>query len=168
MRALIISFVLILAGCQYDPHTAVYTVAEPRPNDLVGTYEPDKDTAAFVTKEGHYKSMPPSISLMSNGTVIITNIPDWWLTKFGTPSGGFDSGSGTWTIGKHQRWWALSVSFPSTGQFVSQQHQAGGLSTEMMLIGEKPPYKIYLDVGDPDAGKGMKFERVSSKKAEGQ
>jgi hypothetical protein len=29
----------------------------------------------------------------------------------------------------------------------------------MMLVGEKPPYKIHLTVGDPDAGRGMEFEK---------
>jgi hypothetical protein len=99
-----------------------------------------------------------SITLLGDGTIIITNIPDWWLT-FGEPQGGFDSGRGTWSIQKHQEWWALSVGFTDTTQFASLTNKPGGLGTEMMLVGEKSPYKIHLIVGDPDAGRGMEFEK---------
>jgi hypothetical protein len=160
MRSFLILAVVILAGCQYDPYTSVYTTTQPKTNDVVGVYVPDTNTVALISKEGHYGSALPSITLLDDGTIIITNIPDWWR-NFGERHGGFDSGRGTWSIQKHQDWWALSVGFRDTTQFASLANQPGGLGTEMMLVGEKPPYKIHLTVGDPDAGKGMEFERKS-------
>jgi len=118
----------------------------------------------FIAKEGHYSTVAPSITLLGDGTIIITNIPDWWLTSFGKPQGGFDAGRGTWTIEKHQEWWALSVGFHDTEGFSSINHNSGGLGTQMMLVGQKPPYSIYLTVGDPDEAKGMLFERLSPEK----
>lgn len=158
MRSFLILALVILAGCQYDPYTSVYTTTQPKTNDVVGVYVPDTNTVALISKEGHYGPASPSITLLDDGTIIITNIPDWWLT-FGEPRGGFDSGRGTWSIQKHQDWWVLSVGFTDTTQFASLTNKPGGLGTEMMLVGEKPPYKIHLTVGDPDAGRGMEFEK---------
>jgi hypothetical protein len=166
MRALILPLVLILAGCQRDPYTSVYTTAQPRSNDLVGSYFPDVDTVALISKEGHYKTVSPSITLMNDGTIVITNIPDWWLTRSGEPGGGFDSGRGTWTVEKHQDWWAIGVGFDDTAQFSLLNRQPGGFATQMMLIGEKPPYRIHLTIGDPDAGMGMQFEEAPPQKGE--
>ncbi len=161
MRSFLILTVVILAGCQYDPYTSVYTTTQPKTNDVVGVYVPDTNTVTLISKEGRYSPASPSITLLNDGTITITNIPDWWLT-FGEPHGGFDSGHGTWSIQKHQEWWALSVGFANTTQFGSLSNKPGGIGTEMMLIGDKPPYKIHLTVGDPDAGRGMQFDKVKT------
>lgn len=158
MRSFLIPIVVILAGCQYDPYTSVYTKTQPRTNDVVGIYVPDTNTVRLISNEGHYKLVSPSITLQGDGTIIITNIPDWWLT-FGAPHGGFDSGRGTWSVQKHQEWWGLSVGFTDTTQFSSLTNNPGSFAAEMMLVGEKPPYKIHLIVGDADAGRGMEFEK---------
>ena len=162
MRALIASLSICLAGCQYDPHTASYTTTQPKPEDLVGVYAPDQTTTNLIAREGRYRQFPASISLSAGGALTITNIPDWWGTDFGRPLGGFDAGRGTWSVVQHQRWWAVSVDFESTAQFASRQHRAETLGTSFMLVGERPPYKIHLTVGDPDEGRAMQFERVSS------
>ena len=164
MRAFLFPFLLILAGCQRDPYTVVYSTKRPSTNDLIGVYTADTNTLAFIAKEGHYSVASPSITLMGDGTIVITNIPDWWLTSFGAPRGGFDSGLGTWTIQKLQEWWGLSVGFPDTTQFASLSNKPSGMNTEMMLVGERPPYKIHLIVGDPDDGKGMQFEKLPPEK----
>src|ERR1051325_11230519 len=153
MRAFLFPLLLILAGCQRDPYTEVYSMKQPSTNDVVGVYAADTNTLALIAKEGHYSAASPAITLGGDGTIVITNIPDWWLTSFGEPQGGFDSGRGTWTIQKHQEWWGLSVGFTDTTHFASLSHKPGGMRTEMMLIGEKPPYKIHLIVGDPDNGR---------------
>ncbi len=162
MRAIIASLSICLAGCQYDPHTASYTKTEPKPEDLIGVYVPDHATTNLIAREGHYQKLPISITLSAGGSLAITNIPDWWGTDFGRPGGGFDAGRGTWRVLQHQEWWAVSADFESTAQFASRQHRAESLSTSFMLVGERPPYKIHLTVGDPDEGRAMQFERVAS------
>jgi hypothetical protein len=160
---LIIFFGVILAmGCQYDPYTSVYTSQKPKPKDLIGIYHPDPNSMTVIAKEGHYPPVVPTITLLNDSTIVITNIPDWWLTSFGNPQGGFDSGKGTWEIQKHQNWWAVLVSFPDTTQFASRKNAPGGLTTEMMLVGNNPPHKLHLTVGDPDGGRAMQFQRASN------
>ena len=161
MRTLLAALTFCLAGCQYDPHTASYTKTQPKPEDLVGSYAPDSATTNLIAREGHYTQLPASIVLSADGSLTITNIPDWWGTAFGSAGGSFDAGRGTWRVIQHQEWWSVSVDFESTAQFASRQHRAESLSTSFMLVGERPPYKIHLTIGDPDDGRAMQFERVS-------
>ena len=161
MRILLLILFAGLAGCQFDRHTAVYTTTEPKPQDLVGTYVLDYASNKLITEEGHYAKAETSIVLATDGSITIENIPDWWLTDVGDSKEKFDSGHGKWSIDKHQDWWVLSVEFHSTEQFAWQrQAWSNGFFTEMFLIGEKPPYNIYLGIGDPDENRGMEFERV--------
>jgi len=150
VHILTLAFAVIVAGCQYDPFTAVYTTKQPKAEDLVGWYVPTEETKRFITKEGHYPSVESSIALSADGTLTITNIPDWWLTPFGRPEGKFDSRRGKWTVQKHQDWWVIGVNLDP------------GFGTDLFLIGEKPPYKIHLIVGDPDEGRGMDFIRTKT------
>ncbi len=164
MRAFVFLLLFVLIGCQRDPYTEVYSTTQPGTNDLIGIYVADTNTLALIAKEGHYGAASPSITLLGDGAIAITNIPDWWLTSFGAPHGGFDSGRGTWTVQKHQQWWGLTVGFADTTQFASLSNKPGGMSTEMMLVGAKSPYKIHLTIGDPDDGRGMEFEKLPSEK----
>src|SRR5687768_9652912 len=104
MRLAVLTLCLGLVGCQFDPFTAVYTRQQPKAEDVVGTYSPDPATTRFISE--HYPAADTSIVLLADGTVILGNIPDCWLTSLGT-QGGFDSGEGRWMIQKHQEWWVL-------------------------------------------------------------
>jgi hypothetical protein len=141
---------IVLVGCQYDPFTEVYTTKQPKAEDLVGLYVPSEETKAFIANEGHYSPAESSITLSADGSVSMTNIPDWWLTPFGESQGRFHSYHGRWTVQKHQDWWVVGVSLDdATG-------------TEVFLIGEKAPYKIHIILGDPDGGRGMDFVRSNT------
>lgn len=123
-----------------------------------GVYVADTNTMDLITGEGHYKPVSPSITLFPDGAIVITNIPDWWNT-FGQACGGFDSGRGFWRVEKHRDWWAVLGCFTNTAQFASLTNKSERFGSDMMLIGEKPPYKIHLIIGDPDEGRGMEFEK---------
>ena len=160
MRAFIAILSLCLVGCHRDPHSSVYTKTQPKLDDLVGVYVPDQTTVSLITREGHYRELPASITLGTGGALSITNIPDWWGTDQGMAKGGFDSGRGTWKVVQHREWWAISAYFESAAQFASTQNRAKDLYTSFRLVGEGPPYKILLLVGSPDDGRAMQFERV--------
>jgi hypothetical protein len=162
MRALIASLGLCLAGCQQDPYGWAYTTKKPDAADLVGNYAPDDATLKLIAEHGHYPPRPASIVLDASGRVTVTDIPDWWLTDLGRSQGGFDSGSGTWSVQPHQEWWIIGATFDSMNGFASQNHRSGGLVTGFGLVGERPPYKIHLTLGDPDDGQAMEFVRLSS------
>ena len=50
---------------------------------------------------------------------------------------------------KHQDWWAIDLNFTRANH-----------SSDMRLVGQKPPYLLNLTVGDPDAGTAMQFEEA--------
>jgi hypothetical protein len=134
IRAVLAALGWCLMGCQFDPHSTVYTRTQPKANDLVGTYLPDRATTDLVAREGRYRPLPASITLGEGGALTITNIPDWWNTSFGDSQGGFDSGRGEWSVVRHQRWWAIAAAFDSTHGFASSRG-AGRFATSFMLVG---------------------------------
>lgn len=152
--ALVLS--MILAGCQPDPLTALYTRKQPKREDLIGKYVPDDATRAVIIKAG---GKEPAILVSADGTLTMQNIPDSWLNEFGDPIGGFDSGQPRWLIWKHQDWWVIRVTFDSAEHFAARQHKIWSFGAELFLIGDEPPYKIHLNIGDPYSGRGMDFVR---------
>ena len=158
--------VLALSGCQYDPHTREYPASEttpkPRVQDLSGTYFPTPEAQAFIKNQGHYPSAKTFIVLSRNGTFRFSNVPDCWHTESGDSHGKFDSGSGRWTIENYQEWWDVGLNFTNTTGFHSEK-LPNGLTTGIQLIGQKPPYRLHLTVGDPDGGKALDFERQKPK-----
>jgi hypothetical protein len=101
--------------------------------------------------------------LSRDGTIVFTNVPDWWNTAFGESGGQFDSASGTWKLAlKQNQWWALRVTFPPESPLASNGKRAVTFTTTVSLIGEKPPYTLHLTIGDPDEGNAMQFVRKPS------
>src|SRR5689334_20473618 len=110
-RVIAVIALCCLCGCQYDPYTSVYTTKEPKSQDVVGRYLPNRETCDYVLTKGRYAQCDASITLSADGSFSITNMPDWWNSS-GEPRGGFDSGTGKWKVGKHQEWWSVVLEFP--------------------------------------------------------
>jgi hypothetical protein len=75
MRAsLILLLVLVLAGCQYDPHAHLYTTDKPETTNVVGSYVLASQS---LTPGGlaalHGKTC--SVELRADGTFIASNVP---------------------------------------------------------------------------------------------
>lgn len=157
---------LVLSGCQYDRHaqeyTATKTTPQPRVQDLAGLYVPTPETGAYVKGQGHYPRARTFILLSPNGTFRFNNVPDWWHVEAGESDGKFDTGNGRWSVAKSQDWWVVDLDFTSTAGFHSEK-LPNGLTTDVSLAGDKPPYRLHLPVGDPDAGNAMNFERQKPK-----
>ncbi|CAN5393173.1 hypothetical protein BH09SUM1_BH09SUM1_33610 [soil metagenome] len=153
--------VVVFAIVEYrrDPYGWLYTRNKPNPSDLVGVYTPVAKSLAFIKDEGHYKPRPASIALFADGTMTISNIPDWWNNGWGTSGGGFDSGTCTWKLNQDKWRCNLWINFSKTDQFDSLKREHKPFNGEMELTGQKPPYKIYLIVGDPDSDEGIWFEK---------
>ena len=157
IKELVLSFCLVCTACQCN-----FTRNKPQEKDLVGTYALDKKSREFVRSKGHYSQTTSTIALFSDGTIVLKNVPDWWMDGFGYSHGGYDSASGKWQVWAYYRSWGLRLDFKSTQGFSSTfAKNQGGFTTEMMLTGQYPPYKIYLRVGDPDNDEGMEFEKFS-------
>lgn len=148
----------VLSGCTGDPHTSTYTVSRPRESDLVGTYVPTEDTTRLVTGRGGYEGRPAIITLGDGAAVEFTDVPDWWNTPSGKPGGGFDSAAGRWGVERKQdRWWAIGIEFPRGSRLASLGGKPVVFHAQVLLVGEKPPYRLHLTIGDPDEGIAMQF-----------
>jgi hypothetical protein len=125
---------------------------KPAQEDIIGVWSPTPACLEWMQEEGGYRISTHTLTFRQDGTLEMTNMPDWWL-NFGDSSGGFYSCSGTWKIDKVNDKWAVDVHFTS---FSSYQN---GFGTSFGLSGQKPPYRIYIGVGDPDDADFMVFER---------
>jgi hypothetical protein len=145
----------------YDFDKDNFTKTEPQPEKVAGTYLPTKETLLLIKNIGLYDLQNISISLHSDGTFEMQNMPDWWITDYGVSNGGTDSGKGKWRVHKTTGgdWWQLELEFVS-GTFSSKEYLSEGFYTEMHLSGEQPPYSLWVYVGDPDKGRVMIFEQI--------
>ena len=150
----------------YDFDQDRFTKTEPKPQKMVGDYLPTKGTMTFIRETGRYDVQDISISLFSDGTFKMQNMPDWWMTtgpQFGKSNGGADSGNGTWSIAKTGNWWwQINFKF-EPGNFKAREDLSDGFLTTKDISGEKPPYSLWFYVGDPDTGNVMIFEQVLGK-----
>lgn len=162
-RLLLVIVGLLLTSCFRDANPSDFTLGQPSVKDLVGTYTPTVHTTELLKATGKYPVQNSSITLKDDGTIIIANVPDWWLTSFGEAAGKFDNGSGTWTIDRNKKWWLLVASFPTaTAQFSSSVPRSGHVTAMLSLVGQKPPYTLQLSVSDPNADVAMQYQKTDS------
>jgi len=146
---------LFTCGCCFDPFSCDYTKKKPASLSIIGTWVLDAESKRLMTTDGKYpQASSPRLILSTDGSFEITDVPDWCFEGLGKSSGTLVSATGTWSIEKHQEWWAVAF---STKTVKSQNTSVGGF--EGMLRGEAEPYKINLTVGDPDEGRAMVFVR---------
>jgi hypothetical protein len=154
---LILMLLLVLTGCQYDPHAHLYTTEKPETKNVVGLYVL---TSQSVAPGGLtvLRGKTCSIELRADGTFNATNVPPW---QDSFPSSNFFdsliSGSGTWRIdsvgsvddGRKplKTHWGIYLDSPGV------KFDAAGLTRP------KPPYGLIYTVGDPDSGEALFLER---------
>ena len=152
MRHALALTMILLAGCQYDPHGDLYLTTEPKAEDVVGTYVlerfdfPQKITIAHRNVE---------VELHADGTFTATNVPPWVL---GEPDAPFFStllsGTGNWEKakigildpGSHPMW---GVYLRTPDNRIHPAH----------FTGKKPPYGLIFTLGDPDSGNAILLKR---------
>jgi hypothetical protein len=79
------------------------------------------------------------------------DIPDIWRSDGGKGAGKLEDFSGNWRLDKHQdSWWGLVLRRGDWG--------CGGC---LMVLGNGPPYRLVIRVGDPDEGLGYEFRKTS-------
>ncbi len=159
MRILLVPAVLLLvSGCQYDPHAHLYTTKKPQTADVVGRYTLTSQT---VTRDelAALQGRPCAIDLRADGTFTATNVPPREIDSPGTNF--FDTlltGSGTWRIDgvgsvddgvrPLKTHWGVYLDSPT-----NKMQPVG-------LTGQKRPYGLIFTLGDPDTGAAMILERT--------
>jgi hypothetical protein len=147
-RILLCSTILFVVGCGawQELH---FTKTKPKESDLFGTYEPDAKTKKLILKNGGYPSANCQIKLNANHKIELINMQDWWENGFGESHKKLISTNGIWKLEKIQGYWGIDW---------ENENVTHGVD----LIGQKPPYKIHIYVGDPDSDRFMIFERTTS------
>lgn len=147
LRAVSIIGVVFLTGCGWILGYHNYTKVRPTRLDIVGSWIPNKSTLEDMVERGHYDiSVLPKITLKDDGAFVIENMPDWCKNRNGESHGGRYSYSGVWRIENEQ----------DSGRYILHLEFSNTLTT-MSLVGQKPPYEIFVFVGDADAARGMTF-----------
>ena len=163
-RLLLTFCVLVLVGCNKVSNPSDYTVNPPKLEDLVGTYVPNQRTHELLKATGKYPNSDSSITLKADGSVLIANVPDWWLTSYNDAKGQFDSGKGDWSLDKNKGWWLLVVSFVTQqAHFSSPVPRTGNVTAMLSLVGQKPPYTLQMSITDPNAEVAMQYQKVETK-----
>lgn len=157
MRAPLILTLLLVLGCQYDPHAHLYTTDKPETMDVVGSYVLASQSLAPGGLTA-LRGKTCSIELRSDGTFVATNVPPW---QDGFPHANFFdtliSGSGTWRIG--------SVGSVDDGRKPLKTHWGVYLDSPAArfaavgLTSPKPPYGLIYTLGDPDSGEALILKR---------
>ena len=120
-----------------------------RPTDLTGIYTPTKSSWAFIKNEGGYTVTDISVTLAPDGSLTMTNIPDWWSNGRYDSNNEVESCQGKWGVKQVQSWYELSITC-RTPTLIS--------SSSVPIVGERPPYQLWFYIGDPDSGDVMIFE----------
>jgi hypothetical protein len=151
---LLLLLALFLAGCpMVDTKELNYTRTKPKKEYLIGTWTPDKETIQDIRTRGHYPEAIHEIILREDGTFSIINMPDWWNNGFGESGGKFISMDGRWSLKEEKDIWTIWVISLETPKEV-----VGSFN----VYHQKPPYSIFVRVGDPNNGKAMIFDRTGT------
>ena len=158
-----ISVALLMSGCMNNGiqwSELTFTRHKPSLADVVGTWVPTAATLKDLRDQGSYTLSTHQLILRADGTFTMVNMPDWWSDGFGRSRKGFESGGGKWQFYQDRDpWtvWAIELDFPK-----------GIVPNAVHLRRQKPPYLLHIQVGDPDSGHAMLFERALGETTQNQ
>ena len=144
------------------------TRTKPNLQDLVGVYRPTREKFRFIRKGNSLSIHETSLTLHADGSFEMKDIPAEWFDWSSEAKSRLGSGSGKWELDSHKygriRHWGLELSFTSSEGLTSTSRNGRFVYSMLSLRKQKPPYDIYMTLGDPDGGRGLQFERVDTKR----
>jgi hypothetical protein len=155
--AIVLSALLFLAGCQYDPWANGFVATQPAEQEVAGTYAIDADS-----QKRSIKIPMSNAAFPVNRTARIVLSPDHKAEFLHVPQDYQGekacsvTGRGSWNLGKIDRYAVVRASI------VNQESGSpcdGEFAYELHLYGKRPPYKLHVTIGDPDAGDAVQFEK---------
>jgi hypothetical protein len=108
-------------------------------------------------KNHHYPSTESGVVLRQDGVAEV-NLPDMWLDGFGRPSGKFHVGQARWRLVQNGSHWDVLLEFDGSTTF--GQDPGKPWITWLNLTHQRPPYAIYVGIGDPDSGEGLEYVKA--------
>ena len=121
----------------------------PNAGDVPGQYQLTQKSQKYL--EQQYKLPLPSdtlITLGSDGSVILINIPDVMISGFGKPNKHFLSGEGTWEL--DQQGLCLHI---TKGELPFAYYASGFLD----ICDSRKGFILVSTIGDPDTKETLKF-----------
>jgi hypothetical protein len=151
--------IAVLLGCG-RPHGWDYTAVSPKETDLVGTYKVTRYNGEIDSIEGFSRRNSIQVVLNADHTTRVSEFPqfdgfgDFVICKL--------SESGTWEFGRGP---GAEIRFKFKSVPKSKDDSRHGRECsgdfEIPLLGHRPPYSLYLSIGDPDSDTGIELQRVA-------
>ena len=157
ITALVVFGSLLLAGCQYDPWANGFLTANVAEKDVVGTYVIDADSQKRAIRIPLSKSTLPvnhwaRIVLSNDHSAEFISVPEHYRGDQVCSV----TGQGSWRLGKNDSFTVVRAIIVNDDPASSCK---GEIGYELNLYGRKPPYKLHITIGDPDAGDAVQFEK---------
>lgn len=155
MPTIIFGVFAVVDGERQSSPYSHFAQGKPDFDELIGTYYLDPKNATYLSD--HDKDLKGRIILKSDSTFLITNFRNF---------NDFDNydlcnGTGKWNLEKYFSFgdpWTISVHYDSL-TIVKTNLPRHGLSTNLFIYNNKPPYKLYDIVSDPDEWAKVMYER---------
>lgn len=156
-KAILVFWVVLLAGCQHDPWADGFVKAQPDEKEVVGTYVIDADSQKRdiklpLSKEKFPVDASAQIVLSHDRKVEFVHVPE----DFRGEAACSVTGNGLWRFSKNDSFTVI------VANIVNREPNSpckGEFGYELMLYGEKPPYKLHVTIGDPDSGDAIQFSK---------
>ena len=148
---------LCLGGCQHDPWADDFLIGDAVEKDIVGSYgidaESPKRVAGVRLEDGAPLPMSAGarIELRADHSANFVDVP---VEKYG--HGCLAKGRGSWRVNKSDGFTILDVAIVDS---CAGGEPGAAFGYELVLYGSRPPYKLHLTIGDPDAGDAVQFEK---------
>ncbi|GAB3752775.1 hypothetical protein [Spirosoma pomorum] len=139
------------------------TKEKPTEDDLVGLWKLNRFCYSFIKEQNVYPVDSITLSIRSNGTFKIINLPDLVADDFGHPiNGKLMDATGTWEVDSTNSnaptEWGLQLMFDKR-----DLQKAGirkpGLNIEYQIYQVNKSPVLFYFIGDPDNGKTLVFEK---------
>ena len=159
-----VTIALLASGCFLPTGPEMhFTRSKPSETELIGTWRPTADTLKDIRDRGRYLTVEHELILRSDHTFSMRNMPDGWHDGLAEPHGHFDSGEGTWELAPKDNAWQIWVVYLHFAEVRSHEPKVQAYSgMTVHLYHQRSPYLIFVELGDPDLGLGMLFERTKT------
>jgi hypothetical protein len=156
IKKVIVAMLLFIAiSCQYDPYADKSTTSPPAINNIAGTYILERQTVDRTLPDDRFKAAV--ITFNPDSTFKASNLPEF-SRAVRLKYHGLVSAEGKWHT-------AIIGTIASYSSSATKSHwgiQLTALPQNLRyigLMGDRPPYKLIITFGDPDAGEVMIFRK---------
>ncbi len=129
-------------------------------NFLRALFSPTRDAVVVEPTRnalaGTYVSLAATLTLRADQTFEVTNLPSFDME--GERQSCEWNGVGRWTLHRSSLGLLLTDSSRAHGKINCSE---GTQDNSFVVLGQQPPYKLYLVIGDPDSGEGLDFVRTA-------